>query len=111
MSAVGSRAVMGASRWLEALIPAGPISRTVRVAIATKAKARAIREILVFVMHLIFIIHLIFKDLNSRSVERVYGNTHQGAFNCRRICTEQQYEQSGRPAFLMTNGLGFDLHI
>jgi hypothetical protein len=48
------------------------------VAIATKAKTRATREILVFVMHLIFILHLIFKDLNSRSVERVYGNTHQG---------------------------------
>jgi hypothetical protein len=74
MSAVGSRAVMGASRWLEALVAGGPMSRTVTVAIARKAKVIATRETLFLVLHLIFIVHLIFKDLISRAVDRVYGH-------------------------------------
>jgi hypothetical protein len=52
MSAVGSRAVMGASRWLEAWIPPRPKNGTVMAATASMDKVRATTEVLVFIIHL-----------------------------------------------------------
>jgi hypothetical protein len=46
MSAVGSRVVIGASRWLEALIPAGPTNRRITPVIASKARVRATNVVL-----------------------------------------------------------------
>src|ERR1700722_13169123 len=69
MSAVGSRAVMGASRWLEAMILRCPMNKAVPTVIARMANARVTREMQVF------IVHLIFQDWDSRSLQRAYGKT------------------------------------
>src|SRR5579872_4613409 len=79
MSAVGSRAVMGASRWLEAMVLVGPMNRTATAPIARRATGIAIRVILFFIMHLF----LFLKVWNSRSVERDCGGTHPASFRPR----------------------------